>query len=65
MTPPELILVETDSPYLAPMPHRGKPNQPAYTRHTVEFLANLRGENVEEFASKTTENFLELFKKIA
>ncbi len=64
MTPQDLILVETDSPYLAPTPHRGKQNQPAYTRHTVEFLANLRGEDVEEFANKTTQNFLGLFNKV-
>ncbi len=62
LTPEDLILVETDSPYLAPVPHRGKENQPAYTRHTVEFLANLRGQDPEVFAQKTTANFLKLFK---
>ena len=60
-TPENLILVETDSPYLAPTPHRGKENQPSYTRHTVEFVANLRNADPEKFANKTTENFFELF----
>lgn len=56
------LLVETDAPYLAPMPYRGKPNQPAYVRHTAEFLANLRGETYEQLAAATTENFFRLFK---
>lgn len=57
------LLVETDAPYLAPMPHRGKPNEPAYTRHTAEFIAGLKGISYEEVASITTENFFNLFKK--
>lgn len=55
------ILVETDSPYLAPMPFRGKPNQPAYTKYVVEELAKLRGLSYEEVAKQTTANFNTLF----
>ncbi len=61
--PMERILVETDSPYLAPVPFRGKTNQPAYTRHVAEFLAELRGISVEEVAATTTENFYRLFRQ--
>ncbi len=57
------ILVETDSPYLAPVPYRGKPNEPAYTRHTAEFIANLRGISLDELAEATTENFFGLFSQ--
>lgn len=57
------LLVETDAPYLAPMPHRGKPNEPAYTRHTAEFIAKLKGISYEEVAKATTENFFRLFSK--
>ena len=60
--PAERYLVETDSPYLAPVPHRGKPNQPAFVRHVAEFIAELRGESYEEVAAATTENFRTLFK---
>lgn len=63
--PPERILVETDAPYLAPAPHRGKRNEPAYTRHTCEYLAQLRGISPEEAAEQTTENFFALFSKAA
>ena len=59
--PMERMLIETDSPYLAPVPKRGKENQPAYVRHTAEFLANLKGMAIEEFAEITTRNYLELF----
>lgn len=59
--PAERLLVETDSPYLAPMPHRGKPNQPAYVRHVAEQLAAIRGETYEALARQTTENFNRLF----
>ena len=62
--PLERMLVETDSPYLAPVPYRGKTNQPAYVRHVAEFIANLRGESLETIASKTTENFFRLFGKL-
>lgn len=57
------LLVETDSPYLAPTPHRGKPCEPAYTRHTADFIAQLKGINYEEVARTTTENFFKLFTK--
>ncbi len=60
--PLERILVETDSPYLAPEPHRGKPNQPAYVRHVAEEIARLKGIGLEEVARATTENFCRLFK---
>lgn len=61
--PLESLLVETDSPYLAPMPHRGKTNQPAFTRHVVEFIAELKGLTVDEVSKQTTENFFKIFKK--
>jgi len=60
--PAERYLIETDSPYLAPVPHRGKPNQPAFVRHVAEFIAELRGESYEQVAAATTENFRTLFK---
>lgn len=60
--PIERMLIETDSPYLAPTPHRGKMNQPGYVRHVAEFIATLRGISVEEVARATTENFHKLFK---
>ena len=59
--PADRLLVETDSPYLAPVPHRGKPNQPAWTRHVVEKLAELRGETPEVIAEQTWQNFNRLF----
>lgn len=59
--PIERLLVETDSPYLAPVPHRGKSNQPAYVRHVAEFLAELRGESFDELSARTTDNFNRLF----
>jgi len=60
--PLDKILVETDAPYLAPVPFRGKPNQPAYTKFVVEELAKLRGISYEEVAQQTTKNFKKLFK---
>ena len=57
------LLVETDAPYLAPMPHRGKSNEPAYTRYTAEFIAQLKGVTYDEVARVTTGNFFSLFKK--
>lgn len=60
--PAELMLVETDSPYLAPVPFRGKSNQPAYVKYVAEQVAELRGESVEAITEKTTENFFNLFK---
>jgi TatD DNase family protein len=62
--PLERILVETDAPYLAPMPNRGKRNEPAFVAHTAAFLAKLRGETVERIADATTENFFRLFRKV-
>jgi len=63
--PLSIILVETDAPYLAPNPERGKRNEPAFTRHTAEFIAGLKGVTYEEVASATTENFFKLFTKAA
>jgi TatD DNase family protein len=59
--PLERILVETDAPYLAPMPHRGKINQPAYVKHVAEEIARLKGISLEEVARQTTQNFFKLF----
>ena len=56
------VLVETDSPYLAPAPFRGKTNQPAYVKHVAEEVARLRGINEEELTEATTNNFMRLFK---
>lgn len=56
------ILIETDAPYLAPEPHRGKPNEPAFVSHTAAYLAELRDVSLSEFADKTTTNFFTLFK---
>lgn len=60
--PLDRILVETDSPYLAPMPYRGKQNQPAYVRHVAEEIARLREISLEDVTAATTENFFTLFK---
>ena len=62
--PLDRMLIETDSPYLAPVPFRGKTNEPAYVRHVGEFLATLRGEPLDRIASVTTENFFNLFNAI-
>lgn len=59
--PLERMLVETDSPFLAPVPYRGKPNQPAYVRHVAERLAELHAISLEELARITSENFYTLF----
>ncbi len=61
--PLERMLVETDSPYLAPVPFRGKPNFPKHTRQVAEFIAELRGESLEAIAKATTNNFFALFDK--
>lgn len=61
-TPIDHILVETDSPYLAPVPHRGKTNEPALVHHTAQFVADLRGIPLTELADVTTNNFFDLFK---
>jgi TatD DNase family protein len=55
------LLVETDSPYLAPAPYRGKRNEPAYVRHVAEEIARLKDIEVEEVAEATTRNFFRLF----
>jgi TatD DNase family protein len=55
------MLIETDSPYLAPVPFRGKTNQPAYVRHVAEEIARLRGVALDEVAAATTDNFFRLF----
>ena len=60
--PLERILVETDSPYLAPVPHRGKVNEPAYVRHVAETMAAIRGLSLEALADATTANFFRLFR---
>lgn len=61
--PMNRILVETDSPYLAPIPHRGKRNEPSFVVHTAQMVAELKGVSVEEIATQTTENFFTLFNK--
>jgi TatD DNase family protein len=63
--PKDRLMVETDSPYLAPAPHRGQENQPAFVRDVAEFVAELRGEKFEELAQYTTDNFFNLFKDAA
>jgi len=59
--PAERLLVETDSPYLAPVPYRGKPNEPSYVRHVAECLATLRAQPLAAIAAQTTQNFFRLF----
>ena len=59
--PADRLLIETDAPYLAPIPHRGKPNLPEYVRDVAEFLAPLRGVDVDTLAEQTTQNFQSLF----
>ena len=58
--PLEYLLLETDSPFLAPVPHRGKKNHPAYTRYVAEAIAKLKGISWQEVADQTTKNFLDL-----
>ena len=60
--PLDRLLIETDSPWLTPVPHRGKENQPALVRDVAEYMAVLKGVSVEELARVTTRNFSELFQ---
>ncbi|PIT55527.1 TatD family hydrolase [Snodgrassella alvi] len=62
--PLDRILVETDAPYLAPVPKRGKPNEPAYVRYTAEFVAQLRGDSIATIEEATTANIYRLFNKL-
>ena len=63
--PLDRMLVETDAPYLAPVPYRGKPNEPAYVKHVAEAIADLRQISLEEVAASTSRNFLRLFPSAA
>jgi len=63
--PNDRLLVETDSPFLAPVPHRGKKCEPAFVANTAQFLADLRGEELDALADTTTGNFIKLFSKAA
>jgi TatD DNase family protein len=62
--PADRLLVETDAPFLAPVPHRGKVNEPSYVAETARVLASVRGWSVEETQRRTTENFFRLFRKV-
>jgi TatD DNase family protein len=61
--PDDRLLIETDSPYLAPMPHRGKTNNPSYVPFVAKLLADLRGGSCESMGELTTQNFLNLFAR--
>jgi TatD DNase family protein len=61
--PDDRLLIETDSPYLAPVPHRGKLNNPSFVPLVAQLLAQLRGSTSEAIGHLTTQNFLNLFKK--
>ena len=63
--PEDRLLVETDAPWLAPVPHRGKQNAPAYVRDTAAFVAELRGSEFEALAEQTSRNFFTLFERAA
>lgn len=64
--PPDRLLIETDCPYLTPVPHRGKRNEPAYVKHVAELLATITGDNArvttEDIGRRTSENARRLFK---
>ena len=62
--PLDRLLVETDAPYLAPVPYRGKANEPAYVTHTAACLAEVKGMSEDAFAEAVTENFFRLFTKV-
>ena len=59
--PLDRLLVETDAPYLAPVPHRGQENEPAFTYDVAKFVAQLKGVSIEELAKVTSDNFFNLF----
>ncbi len=63
LVPLNRLLIETDAPFLAPVPHRGRTCEPAFVADTAAFLANLRGESIEQVAEATADNFLHLFAK--
>jgi TatD DNase family protein len=63
LIPNDRVLIETDAPFLAPVPHRGKTGEPAFVADTARFLADLRGTSVEALAAQTSENFFRLFSK--
>jgi TatD DNase family protein len=63
--PAERLLVETDAPFLAPVPHRGRTCEPAFVVDTATFVAGLRGVGYDELAATTTRNFFNLFRKAA
>jgi TatD DNase family protein len=63
--PADRLLIETDAPFLAPVPHRGRPCEPAFVADTAHFLADLRRESVETLATQTANNFRDLFRKAA
>lgn len=63
--PLERLMLETDSPYLAPVPHRGKANEPQYVREVAEFVADLKGVSYAELVARTAQNFFRLFRRAA
>lgn len=65
IVPEDRLLVETDSPFLAPVPHRGRPCEPAFVADTARFVSELRGVSVDELADITSRNFMRLFSKAA